>query len=52
MKRRQKQYPMDGPNMEIQRLMEQPRRNAGRLRKYFKDRPNMRPETVAVAYLR
>lgn len=42
---------MDGPSLEIQRLMQRPRFNAERLRAYFKDRKGMRPETVATAYL-
>ena len=46
-----KRYPMDGPNLEIQRLMERPRENRQRLKQYFADRKNMRPETTAILNL-
>lgn len=49
--KRPKRYPMDGPCLEIQRLMERPRLNRERLQAYFKDRSGMRAETKAVAYL-
>ena len=47
-----KKYPMNGPNLEIQRLMERPRANAARLKKYFDDRKDMRPETLKAALLK
>lgn len=48
MSKKPKRYPMDGPNLEIQRLMERPRANREALRRYFADRKNMRPETLAI----
>ena len=51
MSKHPKKYPMDGPNLEIQRLMERPRANRERLRSYFKDRKNMRTETSAITEL-
>lgn len=47
-----KQYPMDGPSLEAQRMMEQPQKNHRWLKHYFKTHPNMRPETKAVLDLR
>lgn len=50
--KKSKQYPMNGPSLEIQRLMEQPRKNRAHLKAYFKDRQNMRPETLAILDLK
>ena len=43
---------MDGPNLEIQKLMEGPRKNRLRLSQYFADRPQMRKETSDIAHLK
>jgi hypothetical protein len=40
-----KRYPMNGPTLEIQRLMQSPRRNAERLLQWLKSNPTMRHET-------
>jgi len=42
-----KQYPMNGPSLEIQRLMEFPRRNRVRLQQWANSNADkMRPETI------
>lgn len=43
---------MDGPNLEIQKLMMSPRRNRKRLSDYFADRRGMRKETLSVLELK
>lgn len=50
--KRKKQYPMDGPSIEVQRLMERPRANHDRLKSYFGDRHNIRRETLAILDLK
>lgn len=47
-----KRYPMNGPNIHIQQLMQQPRKNSVELRKWAKAHPDMRPETRAICYLK
>ena len=51
MSRKQKNYPMNGPSLHIQRLMERPRANRQELRVYFHGR-NMRNETAALATIK
>lgn len=46
--KRPKQYPMNGPSREIQRLMMSPRRNKAELKSWAKANPTMRPETLAI----
>lgn len=41
-----KKYPMNGPSIMIQKLMESPQRNREELQKWAKENPNMRPETL------
>ena len=41
-----KHYPMNGPNLEIQRLMAEPKKNRARLRVWKKNNPTMRKETL------
>lgn len=49
MKRKsEKQYPMNGPSLHIQRLMERPNHNKTELRRWKKAHPTMRPETLAI----
>ena len=48
MKRKPKQYPMNGPSLHIQKLMERPITNRDELRKWAKAHPTMRPETLAI----
>jgi len=48
MKKNPKRYPMNGPSIEVQRLMERPRANRDRLKSYFGDRSGIRPETLAI----
>jgi hypothetical protein len=48
MKRKPKQYPMNGPSLHIQALMERPQRNKQALRDWAKSHPTMRPETLAI----
>jgi hypothetical protein len=50
MKRNPKQYPMNGPSLEAQRLMEHPRRNRAELWPLI-GRKSMREETRAVLFL-
>ena len=47
-----KHYPMNGPSLEIQKLMMSPRANAKQLTEYFNNRPQMRKETAAIANLK
>jgi len=52
-RKKARQFPMNGPNLTIQRLMEEPRKNRSILRHYFKTSNQVtRPETVAVASLK
>ena len=46
-----KSFPMNGPSLEMQRLMERPRQNRKVLKNYFKDSKITRPETVEVCNL-
>jgi len=50
MKKNKKQYPMDGPTLETQRLMQSPRENHERLRKILlaKGSTITREETLAI----
>jgi hypothetical protein len=48
MKRKPKQYPMNGPSLHIQSLMERPKRNRDELKAWAKHHPTMRPETLAI----
>jgi hypothetical protein len=48
MRKKPKQYPMNGPSLHIQALMERPLTNKAALRKWAKANPTMRPETLAV----
>jgi hypothetical protein len=41
-----KRYPMDGPPMRIQRLMQSPQRNHKELFSWLKENPGTRPETA------
>ena len=50
--KRPKHYPMNGPSIEVQRMMERPRANRDRLRSYFGDRANIRRETLAILDLK
>lgn len=52
MSKKKKSFPMDGPPLHIQRLMMSPRRNRDELKRYFRDYPGMRPETLAVLDLK
>ena len=42
-----KQYPMSGPPLHIQQLMERPQHNKAELRQWAKSNKSMRPETLA-----
>jgi hypothetical protein len=48
MKRKPKQYPMNGPALHIQALMERPKRNRDELQKWAEHHPTMRTETLAI----
>jgi hypothetical protein len=48
MKRKPKQYPMNGPSLHIQALMERPKRNRDELKAWARHHPTMRPETLAI----
>lgn len=52
MKRKPKQYPMNGPSRHIQALMERPRANREALREWAKANPTMRHETLAICNLK
>lgn len=52
MKKQPKKYPMNGPSLHIQRLMESPRRNADELKSWAKSKPEMRSETLAIISLK
>lgn len=47
-----KRYPMNGPSLVAQEMMQRPRLNRKWLRDYFKNSQCKREETVAVAYLK
>ena len=49
MKRKAKNYPMDGPSLRIQALMQRPITNAAELERWAKENPKMRPETLKAA---
>jgi hypothetical protein len=48
MKKAPKKYPMNGPSLRIQELMQRPQTNADDLRKWAKANPTMRSETLAI----
>lgn len=43
-----KKYPMNGPSLHIQQLMQRPKANREELKQWAKDHPTMRPETIAI----
>ena len=47
-----KKYPMNGPSLHIQRLMESPRKNRDELKAWAKSKPEMRSETLAIVHLK
>ena len=47
-----KRYPMNGPSLRIQKLMERPRANREELRSWAKSEPQMRTETLAILNLK
>lgn len=50
--KRPKSYPMNGPSLEVQALMQFPRRNHTLLKRAFKVARITRPETVALCNLK
>lgn len=50
--KKRKQYPMDGPPLHIQKLMKNPRKNRDELRAWAASNKSMRPETLAICYLK
>ena len=52
MKKTPKKYPMNGPSLHIQQLMERPRHNKEELQKWAEAHPTMRPETLAIVILK
>lgn len=50
--RKPKRYPMNGPSLHIQRLMQSPQRNHKELSEWLKMHPEMRQETAALCKIK